>query len=266
MRMTATATSFDRNIEKWLLYTRSAKGRMLHELTRHHLEQQLVSVEGPVRVLDAGCGFGDMAFHFVHRAKELVLLDFSERMIEEAKKRLAERHTAIDRERITLVRAALEELESGLPQGSFDLIICHNTLEYTGDPEAVLSSLVKRLAPGGLLSLVVSNRFSQVFKLAFANLDLAGARLAFHSGSSTADLFDNISKRAFSFEELDAMVGDLGLKVAARHGIRIFTDYLPENLVEDPANFQLLLALEKQAASEFPYMHVGRYLQVICGK
>lgn len=264
--MSATADLFDRSVEKWLLYTQSAKGRMLHELARHHLEQQLTSAAGPAKVLDAGCGFGDMAFHFVHRAEKLVLLDFSERMIAEAKRRLDSLYPVIERERVTFVKAALAELGSVLPQSLFDLIICHNTLEYIEEPEKALFSLAKRLAPGGFLSLVVANRFSEAFKLAFTKFDLAGACLALNSGNSTAALFDNISKRAFSFEELDTMAADLGLKVAARYGIRIFMDYLPENLVEDPGNFQLLLSLEKQAASKPPYMHAGRYLQVVWRK
>jgi S-adenosylmethionine-dependent methyltransferase len=264
--MSEIAPLFDRNAARWRLYTQSVKGRLLHELARHHLDQQLGSIREPMRVLDAGCGFGDMAFPLFDRAERLVLVDFSKKMIEGAKKRLAECYPATEQQRMTFVNAALEDLESWLPEGSFDLILCHNTLEYTEEPGAVLTSLVKRLAPRGILSLVAANCFSEAFKLAFAKFDLKGARLALHTRNLTADLFDHAPRRTFSFEELVGMAGDLKLKVVARHGIRIFADYLPENLVEDPGNFQLLFALEKQAASEPPYMHIGRHLQVICRK
>jgi S-adenosylmethionine-dependent methyltransferase len=264
--MGGIAPFFDRNVEKWLLYTESVKGRLLHELSRHHLDQQLRRITRPLRVLDAGCGLGDMALPLICRAEKLVLLDFSEKMIEESKKRMEARYPAIERERIIFVNAALEDPESCLPEGSFDLVICHNTLEYVEEPGAALASLVKRLAPGGILSLVVANRFSEAFKLAFVKFDLAGARLALHAGNSTADLFDNAPKRTFSFEELDAMAAQLDLKAAARHGIRIFTDYLPENFIEDQGNFQLLLALEREAASKPPYIYAARFLQVILSR
>jgi ubiquinone/menaquinone biosynthesis C-methylase UbiE len=264
--MNGAAPFFDRNVERWLLYSESVKGRLRHDLVWYHLEQQLGSIKESMRVLDAGCGLGDMAFALFDKVEKLVLLDFSEKMIEGAKKRLAAQYPAIDQARITFIHAPVEELESGLPQGTFHLIVCHNTLEYLEEPQAALESLVKRLAPRGLISLVVANRFSEAFKLALAKFDLVGARLVLHTKNSTADLFDHAPKRTFSFEELEEMAGELELKVVARHGIRIFADYLPESVAKDPENFQLLFELEKQAASQPPYIHVARYLQVICKK
>lgn len=264
--MSGTALIFDRNVEKWLLYTKSVKGRLLHGLAWDHLKQQLKLANEPMRVLDAGCGLGEMACPLFPMAIELVLLDFSEKMIEGAKKRLAAQHTSVELERIKFVKASVEALDSCLPEGAFDLIVCHNTLEYTEDPGAALGALAKRLAAGGLLSLVVANRFSEPFRLAFAKYDLDGARLALHTRNSTADLFDHAPKRTFSSGELDRMLGKRGLSVLARHGIRIFTDYLPVELIEDEENFQSLLALEKEAASREPYIDVARHLQVICRK
>lgn len=264
--MIGRAPFFDRNTERWLLYTESVRGRLLHELAWHHLEPHLGPTGELIKALDAGCGLGDMAFRLLNRAERLVLLDFSEKMIEGAKKRLSGRCTATDRKRIAFVNGAVEELESCVSEGSFDLIVCHNTLEYTEEPEAALALLAKRLSPCGLLSIVVANRFSEPLKLALGRHDLAGARRALHARDWTADLFDHAPKRAFSFQELEDVVMGLDLKAAARHGIRIFTDYLPEDVVEDPGNFQLLLELEKEAASQPAYIPIARYLQVICRK
>jgi SAM-dependent methyltransferase len=219
-----------------------------------------------MRVLDAGCGLGDMACPLLPMANELVLLDFSEKMIEGAKKRLAVRLATVEFERIKFVTAPVEALDHSLAAGSFDLIVCHNTLEYTAEPEAALGALAKRLGACGLMSLVVANCFSEPFSLAFAKFDLDGARLALNKRSATADLFDHAPKRTFSFEELDGMAEKLGLSVLARHGIRVFTDYLPAELTQDEKNFQSLLALEKEAASRKPYIDVARYIQVIFRK
>jgi S-adenosylmethionine-dependent methyltransferase len=263
--MTESSIPFDLNVEQWLLYSDSVKGRLRNELAWHHVKQQLGSIGEPLRVLDAGCGLGDMAVPLLDRVEKLVLLDFSEKMIEGAKSRL-EKYPAADQARITFVHAHVEELESALPRCSFNLIICHNTLEYVEEPRSVLVTLVERLAARGLLSLLVANCFSDALKFALAKFDLAGARLALHSKNSTADLFHNAPKRTFSLEDLDGMAGSLGLEVAARHGIRIFSDYLPETVTKDPGNYQLLFELEKEAASDFPYIQVARYIQVICRK
>ena len=260
--MDGTAPLFDRSVEKWLLYTESVRGRLLRELAWHHLEGQLGSGNRPRRVLDAGCGLGDTGLRFCG-AEKLVLLDSSEKMIAMAKKRVAAQKPAFERERITFIHSAVEEMESFLPEGSFDLIVCHNTLEYTEAPEAAFGALVERLAPRGILSLVVANRFSEPFKLALTKSDLAGARRALRARTSTADLFESVRKHTFSFKELDRMAGDLDLEVVARRGIRIFADYLPEDLIEAPGNFESLLALEKEAGAESPYILVARHLQVI---
>jgi hypothetical protein len=59
------------------------------------------------------------------------------------------------------------------------------------------------------------------------------------------------------------MADDLGLKVSARYGIRVFTDYLPETVIQDPGNHQHLFELEKEASSQLPYIHIARYLHIL---
>jgi S-adenosylmethionine-dependent methyltransferase len=264
--MAGTSIHFDRNVEGWLHYSGTLKGRLRHELTWRHLEKHIRSVKGKMRVFDAGCGLGEMAFQLLEKAAEIVVLDFSEDMLMEAKKRFAEDHSASDRDRRIFIHGRVEELEHILPQGSFDLILCHNLLEYVEDPRAVLTKMVQRLAPQGLLSLVAANRFGEVFKLALVKKNLEQARMALHEKNSTAELFDNAPKHIFSLEDLEEMADGSGLDVLNRYGIRIFSDYLPEEVMKEPGNERLLFELEKEAATLAPYLHAARYLQLICRK
>lgn len=41
---------------------------------------------------------------------------------------------------------------------TFDIIICHNVLEYIDDKEAVVKALVQVLKKGGILSIAKHNR------------------------------------------------------------------------------------------------------------
>ena len=264
--MVETSIRFDRNVEGWLHYSGSLKGRLRHELTWRHLETHIRSFEGKLRVFDAGCGLGEMAHELLEKASGIVVLDFSEDMLKEAKKRFAEDRSVLDRDRLVFIHGRVEELENILPQGVFDLILCHNLLEYVEDPQAILTKMVQRLAPHGILSLVAANRFSEVFKLALVKKDLEQARLALHKKDSTAELFDNAPKHVFSPEDLEEMAGGSGLDVLNRYGIRVFTDYLPEDVMKDPENQRLLFELEKEAATQYPYLHAARYLQLICRK
>ena len=264
--MTGTCLPFDRNVEPWVQYLESVKGRLRHDLIRHHLEQHLKPVKGKMRVLDAGCGLGDISVLLLDKAEKLVLLDFSGNMIEEAKKRLAANDAALDPEKVTFIHGPVEESVSRLRQGSFDLVLCHNILEYVEDPRTILSGLARILAPGGLLSLVAANRFSEPLKIALAKFDFEAARLAINARGYSADLFDNAPKHAFSIEELDGVIGGSELEAVARYGVRIFADYLPGAVIELPGNYRLLFELEKEAACHIHYLNVARYLQVICRK
>lgn len=219
-----------------------------------------------MRVLDAGCGLGDMASFLLGKAEALVLLDFSERMLEKAKEQLSQRHSDLKENMVTFIHGRVENLDTCLPEGSFDLILCHTLLEYVADPKGMASSLIGRLVHGGTFSLVTVNPFSEALRLAILKKDLIGARRALHNRNYEADLFDHIPKHTFSFEDLVELLDGLTVKVRGCYGIRIFSDYIPEEMSRDSTTYRLLFELEKEASRLAPYLHVARYLHLICQK
>jgi S-adenosylmethionine-dependent methyltransferase len=261
-----TAAPFNGNVDRWLRYSESQKGRLRRDLTWYNLEHHMKFVKGELRVLDAGCGLGEMATFLLDKSSSLVLLDFSEKMLENAKERLSKRHPDLQKDRLMFIHGRVEDLEACLPKGSFHLILCHTLLEYVENPRSILAVLAGRLAHGGLLSLVTVNRFSEAFKLAILRNDLIGARRALHKRDYKASLFDDVPKNTFSFQDLAELLDDLHLKVMGRYGIRIFADYLPEEGGKDPDNYRLLFELEKEASKLSPFLHVARYLHLICQK
>jgi len=257
---------FNRNVDRWLQYSESRKGRLRRDLTWHNLEYHMKLRKDKLKVLDAGCGLGDMASLLLRKSSLLVLLDFSEKMIESAKDRLRKTDHDLSDDRLIFIRGSVEDLDSSLPEGSFDLILCHTLLEYVEDPGRVLTSLVGRLAHGGLFSLVTANCFSEVFKLALQKKDLLGARRALHNRDHKAGLFDETPKQTFSFDSLEKLLKGLNIEVLGRYGIRIFADYLPEETRGDVEKYDLLFKLEKEASKLSPFLHIARYLHLICRK
>lgn len=264
--MKQSPAPFNRNVDQWLQYTESWKGRLRRDLTLHNLEYHVKSKKDKLRVLDAGCGLGDTASRLLHKSSFIVLLDFSEKMIESAKDRLRKTNHNLSQDSLIFLQGPVEDLDASFPEGSFDLILCHTLLEYVGDPGGVLTSLAGRLAPGGLLSLVTANCFSEVFKLALLKKDLAGAHLALHNRDHKAGLFDEMPKQTFSFDSLEALLKGLDLNVLGRYGIRIFADYLPKETRGGLENYNLLFKLEKEASKLSPFLHIARYLHLICRK
>lgn len=261
--LTHTPAPFDENVDRWLQYSDSHKGRLRRDLTWYNLERHIKSVKD-ARVLDAGCGLGDMASFLLDKSNSLVLLDFSQKMLKSAKERLTKRHPGLQEDRLTFVHGRVEELDACLPEGFFDLILCHTLLEYVEDPRKILAVLVGRLARGGLLSLLTVNRYSEAFRVAILKNDLTGARRALHKSEYSAAVFDHVPKQTFSFEDLAGLLHGLNVKVMGRYGIRIFADFLPEEASSVPTDYDQLFELEKEASKLSPFLDVARYLHLIC--
>lgn len=106
------------------------------------------------RVLDLGCGWGTFCFALGHRVREMVGLDFSRRSVELCERRLP----ATGLKNVSFVCA--DARETGLDDGSFDLIIAADLMEhlYPDDSREVLHECFRLLRPGGYLSLWTPHR------------------------------------------------------------------------------------------------------------
>lgn len=98
----------------------------------------------PMRVLDVGCGPGVslpmLEKHFA--PEEIIGLD-----IDPAEIRRAQRQAERCRCRVQIWRGDAKAIN--LPDGSVDLVLCHQLLHHVVDQEAVLKELYRVLAPGG---------------------------------------------------------------------------------------------------------------------
>jgi ubiquinone/menaquinone biosynthesis C-methylase UbiE len=95
------------------------------------------------RVLDLGCGTGQLAHHLAAQgALEVLATDVSERMIELARAEYAHPHA-------TFRRAAMEDLE--FPAARFDLIVSSLAVHYVADYLGLMRNISTWLTPDGAL-------------------------------------------------------------------------------------------------------------------
>jgi len=106
-----------------------------------HLVTFVRGLGEPASALDLGCGDGRLTAEL--RAGELVAADVSEVALERARVRVPS---------ATAVRVAPDE-PLPLADGSFDLVLCAETIEHVRDLQLLLSEARRVLRPGGRLAV-----------------------------------------------------------------------------------------------------------------
>lgn len=106
----------------------------------HQLQPLFPPLEGK-RVLDLGCGYGwHCKYAASHGAAEVLGIDQSDRMLEEARRRNGDG-------RVTYRLLGMEEYE--YPGGTWDLVLSNLALHYIADLEGVFRKVYRTLKPGG---------------------------------------------------------------------------------------------------------------------
>lgn len=105
----------------------------------------------PARALDFGCGVGRVVVPLAGVAQEVVGVDISEAMLEEARRNCAQR--GIGNVRFVLSDDTLSQVEGG-----FDFVHSFIVIQHLGVPQgrALFGRLVELVAPGGVGALHVT--------------------------------------------------------------------------------------------------------------
>ena len=207
--------------------------------------------------LDLGCGTGATAVRLARLGVHVTVLDSSAAMLDIAK-RAAEKAQVTDK--IVLRHGDAAQLMELFHAASFDVILCHNVLEYLDDPSGALRGAARALRDSSaILSVLVRNRPGEVFKAAIQAGDLAAAENNLTAEWGQESLYGG-RVRLFTPDSLHAMVKEASLAVIADRGIRVLADYLPAQ-ISRCAEYERILELERKLGSKPEYAAVARYIQ-----
>jgi S-adenosylmethionine-dependent methyltransferase len=143
----------------------------------------------------------------------------------------------------------------------FDVILCHNLLEFVDDPRAVLHSASQLMRDSSILSILVRTRAGQVWKAAIQAGDLAEAGRCLTAEWGCESLFGG-KVRLFTPDNLNAMPRPASLDATATRGVREISDYLPP-AISFEAEYDRILELERDLGRRPEFAAAARYAQFL---
>jgi len=252
---------FDEDANRYATYLETPEGRLRAELTFANLHDFLPVPAGnnTLSALDLGCGTGAAAVSLASLGIDVTLLDSSPAMLDLAQRTVVEAGVA-ERVRVKHGEAAL--LPDIFPKRSFDIILCHNLLEFVDHPRAVLRGAARLLRDSSsVLSVLVRNQAGEVLKAALQSGDLVAAESNLSAEWGRESLYGR-KLRLFTMEALEEMLNDALLTIIARRGVRVIADYLPTQ-ISRTAEYQRIFALERALGERQEFFGVARYMHCL---
>lgn len=220
------------------------------KLLKELLWRQIGDVRGK-RILDFGSGLGVTANHYA-RYNHVVAI---EPCLERIEKRVTEQE--------------YEQMEGGLdalkklPSDYYDVVFCHNVLEYASERAEIVAELQRVLRPGGFLSLVKHNRAGRVMQMAVLLDDFERANALLDGKGSMTSQYGAIDY----YEDEDVLIWGDKLGLERNFGIRTFWDLQQNQEKHSTEEWQEnMLRLEQRVAEKEEYRAIAFFHHLILRK
>ena len=147
-----------------------------------------------------------------------------------------------------------------MPDESFDVIFCHNVLEYAPDREEILREFYRLLKPKGVLSIVKHNRPGRVMQMVVLLNEFEKADALLDGEDGTAAAYGTIRY----YEDDDITKRCEGFCIKETYGIRTFWDLQQnQDCHKDPAWQEKMVAAELRVSQMQPYRDVAFFHHLI---
>lgn len=228
---------------------RRTAGRRRRSVARQWLKELVLTqldLHGTqLTVVDLGGGTGGIATAMAEVGHTVLVIDPSPDALAATQRRAAETNLS---DRVTALQGDTATLAELVPAGLADVVASHLVLDRRGETAEALAAIATALKPGGLLSIVITQRLPRVWHQAEA-ANFAAARALLQD----TDLVDRAGL-------LDLLIAG-GWSVLAEHGVGVISDHVPESAAEGQADE--LLELEAAAAGNPAFLEAALRLHVL---
>ena len=215
--------------------------------------KQLEFIKGK-KVLDFGSGYGITANHFA-TDNNVVAVEPSKEMLE----------SAVKDNNYMQIQGGVEALEK-FEDESFDVVICHNVLEYVSDREKVLKEFNRVLKKDGIISVIKHNRAGRVMQMVVLLNDFDEAENLLNGGNSEAKQFGTINYYEDEYL-LDELCKLSDYELNKNYGIRTFWDLQQNHEIHKDKEWQKKMIMIENKVSEMDeYREIAFFHHLIMKK
>lgn len=225
-------------------------GRMFYDLV---WEQADIEDNQRYTILDYGSGFGVTSRHYSY-SHNVIAIEPNDLMLE---KRFAGSYEQL---------AGGEDKLKAFPDNFFDVIFCHNVLEYCRNQAEIFNELTRVLKNNGRISLVKHNKDGKVLHTAVFKADPAEAMSLFEDAKS--DSSKTFGER-YLYDEADMLdwLEGTNMEIYKKYGVRTFFSLIHDNAIKyDPVWYSGMLKLEREVSEVEPYRSIAFFHHYILVK
>lgn len=211
---------------------------------------QLGDIEGK-KILDFGSGLGITANYYAQK-NDVTAVEISAQRVEDRRQEYQYKQFC----------GSTEVLKT-LPSEAFDVILCHNVLEYTADRDEIMRQFARVLKSDGYISLIKHNRAGRVMQMVVLLNSFDHANSLLDGNDGMVSEFGEIHY----YEDSDVSEWCEQLKIIKTMGIRTFWD-LQQNqeIQEDPEWQQKMIDIEMRVSDKKVYQDIAFFHHLIIKK
>lgn len=211
--------------------------------------RQLGEMEGKT-ILEFGCGSGVMGAYYAEKNTVIA--------IEPDAQVLAENPY----HNVEQICGDVKELEK-FEDGSFDVILCHNVLEYAEERQDILKEFERLLKPDGWISILKHNVNGRVMQMAVLLNNFEHANELLDGEFGVASKYGAIRY----YQDQDLIQWVPGLKINKVLGMRTFWDLQQNQELHTDKEWQeKMMELEQRVSDKQEFVNIAFFHHVILGK
>lgn len=205
------------------------------------------------KILDFGSGLGITANHLA-KNNDVIVIEPNADMVD---MRICDNH-------YQQIIGNIKQLKQQ-DDNSFDVVVCHNVLEYAEERNEIFREFCRVLKFNGIISIVKHNHAGRIMaKVIFEN-NLDKAIKLLNGGVSHAAYFGQVNY--FSTDDIRDWIGELDVKIEKVLGIRTFWALQQNNEIKyDPLWQAKMFEIEMMVSELDDYINISFYNHILLRK